>query len=104
MSLNVFGRGNEPQRKVYLFISDAIKASGKTPLQIAAAMGYPSDQVKLIETVMEGRSKLPVNKVFSFAQAVGLEPALVFETVMREYSPQTLEAIQQVYGIRVGGA
>lgn len=86
------------QINVAQFIAQKIKASGKTYVQVAKEIGYETDRASLIEMIATGRSKLPLNKVRQFAESLNLNPAELLRMVLAEYSPTTLDAIEDITG------
>lgn len=85
---------NQPNTTtVAAYISERIKASSKLPATIAEEVEYSSNMISMIS---QGRSKLPINKVVPFAKALGIDPVFLFRLVLGEYSPTTLEVIDQL--------
>jgi len=78
------------------YITRQIETCGKTQAQIAGEVGY--DRPNLISMIKNGKTKLPVQKVGVFAQALGVDPAFLFRLVMTEYSPETWRAINEIQG------
>lgn len=78
------------------YISQQIKASGKTQAQIARETGY--GRPNLISMIRHGHTKLPMQKIGVFARALGVDPAFLFRLVMMEYAPATWDAIKEIHG------
>ncbi len=77
------------------FIAERVNASNKTPGEIAREIGYEGRE-SMIAMIASGRSKLPINKIIPFANAIGVDPVFLFRLVLGEYSPETLETIDQL--------
>jgi transcriptional regulator with XRE-family HTH domain len=80
------------------YITAQIEASGLTNSEIATALGYTPDRANMISMIRTGRSKLPINKVASMAKALHIDPAHLLRFVLREYSPDTLVALEEAIG------
>lgn len=78
-------------------IAVAIATSGKTQTEIAREIGI--DQPNLVSMLKSGRSKLPINRVRAFANAVGIDPKPFMSRVLQEYMPETWAELQAIYGI-----
>jgi hypothetical protein len=77
------------------YISRQIDVCGKNEAEIADEVGYPTSMVSMIRT---GRAKLPIGKIGFFAKALAVDPAILLQLVMMEYSPDTWRAINEIQG------
>lgn len=74
-------------------LSKCFKESGLTHDQFATELGYQTP--KMINLLLLGAIKLPINKVIPAAQALGCDPASLLGVVLDEYIPGTREAIEE---------
>jgi transcriptional regulator with XRE-family HTH domain len=74
-------------------ITQRIKNHGLSKSEIASSAGI--DQ-RVLEMLIEGKTKLPINKVRPLAEALGVEPATFLRVVMQEYMPETYAAVCDV--------
>lgn len=79
------------KRTVAQFIAQQLAVSGKTQREVADELGY--ENANIISMFKQGVTKLPLNKVGPLAKALEVEPYPLLELVMREYMPETWEAI-----------
>lgn len=80
------------------FIQQALAASGKTQREIAQEMGYENSNV--ITMFKQGLTKVPLAKAGSMAKALGIDPVFFFKLLLREYAPETLEAVEEFFDTR----
>lgn len=80
------------------FIQQALAASGKTQREIAQELGYENSNV--ITMFKQGLTKVPLAKAGSMAKALGVDPVFFFKLLLREYAPETLEAIEEFFDTR----
>lgn len=78
------------------YLQSLIDKSPLTMDQVAKSMGYESS--KIITCFNEGRVRVPIEKLPSLAQALGVEPRLMIRRYLREYSPQMLTLIDRYFG------
>lgn len=83
---------SEPTVAAYL--GREIRKCGKTQLQIAQECGFP--KANMITMLKQGHTKLPLNKVGLVAKALGTDPAYLLRLALREYLPDTYDAIESV--------
>lgn len=76
------------------FIGQRLKASGRSASEVSASCGW--DKPNVLELITQGRLKLPINKVRLLADALGVSPANLLRLTMREYMPETYEAVREV--------
>jgi transcriptional regulator with XRE-family HTH domain len=77
------------------YIEQLIALSGKTQTQIAEEVGY--DKPNVITMIKQGKTKLPINKVGLFAQALGIDPVYLLRATMSEYMPDTWQSIETLF-------
>lgn len=70
--------------------------SGLTYDQFATEIGYQTPS--MINMLLSGTVKLPINKVILAALALGRDPASLLRVVLDEYIPGTLEVIEECLG------
>lgn len=74
------------------FITERIRESGKSQIEIAEACGWPKPN--MISMLKSGATKLPLDKVGSLAKVLEVEPVYLLWLTMSEYSPDTLSEIE----------
>ena len=84
----------DPAPTVASFIRERLNASSLSAHAVASAAGWGSETV--LELIMQGRTKLPINMVRPLAEALGVSPATLLRLVMREYMPETYREIVQI--------
>lgn len=87
-----------PPNNVARFIQQALAASGKTQREIAQELGYENSNV--ITMFKQGLTKVPLAKAGSMAKALGVDPVFFFKLLLREYAPETLEAVEEFFDTR----
>lgn len=75
------------------YIERQIDLCGKTQGEIAAEVGF--NKQNMISMIKLGKAKLPIAKIAPMANALGVDPLYLFQLVMREYHPDTWDAIQE---------
>ncbi len=79
---------------VAAFITQSIAASGKTQSEVARDIGLPNPNA--VSMLTTGNLKLPLNRIGSIARALDVNAAHLLRIVLREYTPDLLEVIEQV--------
>ena len=79
---------------VAAFLDSAIRRSAKTQIQIARECAFPAPNI--ITMIKQGHTKLPLAKVGAVAKALDLDPAHLLRLALREYLPDTYDAIESV--------
>jgi hypothetical protein len=79
------------QTGVSALINSVINESEKTQREIAEECGWIPNVVTMVKS---GQMKLPLDKVGPLAKAIGINPGILFWMVLKEYAPETLEAIE----------
>lgn len=77
------------------FLTHHIEACGRSNLEIAEQVGFPRSNV--ISMLKSGATRLPVNRIVAMANAIDVDPAVLFRLTMEEYMPGFLAVIDQVY-------
>ena len=75
------------------FITDAIAASPKSQREIADEMGL--ENANLITMYKSGASRVPPNRLYSLAIALGQDPWFVVRLGILEYYPEIFTAIEK---------
>jgi hypothetical protein len=84
---------------VSALINSMVNESDKTQREIAEECGWLPNVITMVKL---GQMKLPLDKVGPLAKALGINPGILFWMVMKEYAPETLEAIEtEVTGLVV---
>ncbi len=84
---------------VSALINSRINEIEKSQWEIAQECGWLPNVVTMVKL---GQMKLPLDKVGVLAKAIGINPGILFWMVLREYAPDTLEAIEtEVTGLVV---
>lgn len=74
-----------------------IKASGKSQVSLAEALGYSN--ANMISLFKKGTTRIPLDKVVPFAQALGVDPAEMIREWFDTYMPGILSAIEPYIGM-----
>ena len=74
------------------YITLLIEASNKTQTQIAEECGF--EKSNIITMLKKGQTKVPIAKIGALARSLNVDPIHLYATVMREYNPETWEAIE----------
>ncbi|XKH61352.1 helix-turn-helix domain-containing protein [Halomonas sediminis] len=69
---------------------------GMTNRELAGEINYHNPNI--ITMIRKGRTRLPVDKVELFANALGVDPVWLLRLVMQEYIPETLKVVEQCFG------
>lgn len=81
----------ENKSQVAELIKERIRIIGKKQLQIAIEAGFETPN--LITMIKQGKTKLPLGKIGSMAKALELDPSHLLKMCIKEYQPDTWEAI-----------
>lgn len=76
------------------FITQQIRISGKSQVEIARELGY--EKPNIITMFKQGKTRIPLEKVGPLANALNIDPLQLLIKVMGEYMPDTLAALQSV--------
>lgn len=74
------------------YLTLMIEASNKLQSEIAKEVGFEKPNV--ITMIKKGQTKLPLAKVGPMARSLGIDPLFLFGMVMKEYAPDTWDAIE----------
>lgn len=77
------------------FISSALTECGKSQKEVAQEIGY--EHPNIITMFKKGITKIPLTKVGALAKALAVDPVYLFKLVLREYAPETLDAIEDIF-------
>ncbi|WP_374335294.1 hypothetical protein [Methyloversatilis sp.] len=78
------------------FLEQRINMCGKSQKEIADEMGY--EKPNIITMFKQGKTRLPINKVYDAAVALEVEPMTLLRLALSEYMPETWAVIEQVIG------
>lgn len=81
----------ENSSEVAALVAEQIRIIGKKQMEIAEEAGF--DNPNVITMIKQGRTKLPLAKVGSMAKALELDPIFLLKLCIKEYQPETWEAI-----------
>ncbi len=71
--------------RVAQYIAAAIDRCGKSQLQISEEAGF--SKANVITMIKQGKTKLPLDRIEGFSQALGVDPYELLDLVMSEYFP-----------------
>ena len=77
------------------FLTATLATCGKAQKDVAQEMGYENPNI--ITMLKQGLTKVPLNKIGGLAKALAVDPVFLFRMVMREYAPETLAAIDEIF-------
>jgi hypothetical protein len=81
------------------FLNHRVQGSGKRPSDIAAELGFGNDRV--IVSILNGNTQLPINKIIPFARAIDAEPGHLLHLVLNEYMPGLHGVIEECLGMEL---
>ncbi len=76
------------------FLTYHIDNHSKTQREIALELGYQKSN--MITMFKQGLTRLPLDKVGPLANALGIDSGALFYMVLREYMPNTLDALKPI--------
>ena len=76
------------------FIAGRMAALGKTANDIANEVGAPKDSV--ISMIANGMVKLPISLTGALARALDVDATYLLRLTLKEYSPDLLDAVENV--------
>ena len=79
------------------FVAAKIDAGQLNQKKIADALGYPRPNV--VSMMKLGQMKIPLGKIDPLAKAIGADPAELMRMTLFEYMPESLEAIEGIFGL-----
>lgn len=83
----------------FLAASFAALPPSRTMARIASEIGLLS--AGTVRLFVEGKARLPIDKVPALAKAIGADPALLFSLAVDQYWPDQSEFLRQVLGLGV---
>ncbi|PLC44473.1 hypothetical protein C0Q88_07280 [Ralstonia pickettii] len=86
-------RGEIP--RVADYVGHMLAISGKTQKELADELGFSTPN--MVSMIKSGRAKVPIQKVGQLAKALNVDPVYFLQLVLREYQPETWEAIEGVF-------
>jgi len=86
--------GSPKPKNVAEYVSWQINLCGKKQTEIAEEVGFEKPNV--ITMIKQGKTKVPINKIGSFAKALEVDPVFFMKMVLGEYMPDLLEAITTI--------
>lgn len=78
------------------FLSDKINQSNVSQIDIAQELGF--DQPNIISMFKSGKTKLPLRVIPKLAAILKVDPKQMLRLGMLEYQPETLRAVESVFG------
>mgnify|MGYP006269819397 FL=1 len=87
---------NSSELTVADFLDWAIKRSSKTQREIAREVGYPKPNV--VSMMKTGDTKLPLDKIPLFAEALDIDAAMLLRLALAEYHPEAYRVIVDAIG------
>lgn len=87
------GKSANPPTVASLLAAEQVKCK-LTDEEIGMAIGYENGNV--IAQIKKGTMRLPVSKVASLAQALGMDAVLVLRALLHEQSPDLLKTLEDI--------
>lgn len=84
--------------KVAVFMTKAIDAISykKSQREIALEVGY--EKPNIVSMMKRGETRVPLDKIPAFAEALEVDPAHLFRLALEQYWPDQEKAIAAVFG------
>lgn len=82
--------------KLHEFISKQIEVCGKSQRELALELGYKNPNI--ITMFKQARTKVPLDKIGIFAQALGVDKVNLLRIAMLEYYPEMWKVIESIMG------
>ena len=76
------------------YITQQLSISPKSQTEITAELGL--EKPNIITMFKQGKTKLPINRVPAFANALNIDPIYLLSLTMNEYMPDTWLVIQKL--------
>lgn len=83
------------------YIASALSKQGLSTKDISGRLGYPNGDI--IERVIEGKTRLPINQVEALAQLLGVGFADLLERSLADYMPELLNVLRAAGAFPVRG-
>lgn len=87
---------HQQHQSVAEYLTAQIELSPKLQVEIAREVGFENPNV--LTMLKQGKTKIPLNRVGSLAQALGINPHLMMRKVLEEYMPETWSAVEESLG------
>lgn len=78
------------------FLKDKIDQSNIQQSDIAKELGF--QQANIISMFKSGKTRMPLRSIPHIAKILNVDPKLMLRMSMLEYCPDTLKAVEQVFG------
>ena len=86
-----------PSMTVIELISHCQELQAVTDQQLGLAMGFDASKAdKTVQLIKTGSMKFPISKVAAVSSILNIEPATFLRTVLREYMPEVLSAVDEL--------
>jgi len=90
---------NPTGKKFNEYLAALIDNSDLKQNEISERLGYTN--ANMISMIKTGKTKLPLEKVPAFAEAVGVDPAHLLRLILKEYAPEVLDVLNKTLGVSV---
>lgn len=87
-------RAPAPKITVAQYLAHQLMLSERSQKSVAEELGYPNQNI--LSAMKAGITKVPINKVPAFAQALGVDKKHFLRLVMTEYMPEAWAVIQSI--------
>ncbi len=87
---------NLKHQTVAEYLAEQINLSPKLQVEIAKEAGFENPNV--LTMMKQGKTKIPLNRIGSLAQALGINPRHLMRKVLEEYLPDTWASIELSLG------
>ena len=78
---------------VAIFLSNAIKSSGRTQKEIADECGF--SYANVVSMMKNGNTKIPLQRAPALARAIGIEPRELVARCLETYEPELYELLAE---------
>lgn len=87
---------SRPKSPTARHLFDAIECSSKTQKEIAKDAGFASPNI--LSMMKTGETKVPINRIPSLSQALGIAPGEFINVALREYHPDLHSVLIEHFG------
>ncbi len=87
---------HQKARSVADYITAQISLCGKSQIEIAQQAGF--EKPNIITMIKQGKTKLPLDKIGTFAKAIEVDPIFLLRMCLNEYQPKLADEIQSIFG------
>lgn len=81
--------------KVHDFIRRKLDACSKSQVQIANEVGFLKPNV--LSMIKAGRTPVPLSRITALANAIDVDPKVLFTMCLMEYKPGLYKTFQEIY-------